>query len=333
MKAKFDALQPRARGGADRHADARAAATRSIEQILTQLRVAPDRRGAGRDLHAPGEGGRQGARAARGRGARAKQQTSLTESELSITVQANQGKADYAARAAAGGADPGARGGRGREGPRSSAAARPPRVRALAEAEAERAARVGVAQAIAIEEQVRAYGGPRYQLTQQVMTRFAEAIEKSGVDVVPKVVIGGAGRVATATATGDRRRHGRRTILESLLALLLSERVGVDVAGTRSRARAAARRSEASPRRPRGSCSAGSARATRRPDDRSRHAERLARSPLRPAAVRSGGRLSRRPSRTGAAPPGIAIGEPASSVSAVPSTAKALTFAAPASTT
>ncbi|MEZ4410698.1 MAG: GNAT family N-acetyltransferase [Polyangiales bacterium] len=40
-------------------------------------------------------------------------------------------------------------------------------IRALAEAEADRAARVGVAQAIAVEEQVRAYGGPRYQVAER----------------------------------------------------------------------------------------------------------------------------------------------------------------------
>ena len=49
--------------------------------------------------------------------------------------------------------------------------------------------RVGIAQATAIEEQVRAYGGPRLQLTQQVLNRFAEAIQVSQVDVVPKILI------------------------------------------------------------------------------------------------------------------------------------------------
>ena len=46
--------------------------------------------------------------------ARAKQQTSITESELSIAIQANHGKADLARARAAGGPDEGARGGRGR---------------------------------------------------------------------------------------------------------------------------------------------------------------------------------------------------------------------------
>ena len=40
--------------------------------------------------------------------------------------------------------------------------------------------------------QVRAYGGPQLQLTQKVLTRFSEAVEKSGVDVVPRIVVGGA---------------------------------------------------------------------------------------------------------------------------------------------
>src|SRR5262245_20251979 len=84
----------------------------------------------------------------------------------------------------------------------------------MAEAEADRTARVGVAQAIAIEEQVRAYGGPRFQLTQQVMGRFAEAIEHSGVDVVPRILIGGDGkgrswRQAHGSVDGDAPRGAR----------------------------------------------------------------------------------------------------------------------------
>jgi hypothetical protein len=43
------------------------------------------------------------------------------------------------------------------------------RIKSLAEAEAEKAARIGIAQAVAIEEQVRASGGPQLQLTPQVL--------------------------------------------------------------------------------------------------------------------------------------------------------------------
>jgi uncharacterized membrane protein YqiK len=95
------------------------------------------------------------------------------------------------------------------------------KVQALAGAEAERAARVGIAQAMAIDEQVRAYGGPRFQLTQQVMSRFAEAIEAARVDVVPKIVIHGGGANGTPT-TGN--------VMEALLTLLLADRMGADAA-------------------------------------------------------------------------------------------------------
>jgi hypothetical protein len=121
-------------------------------------------------------------------------------------VQSNQGRAEYeravqeASRI------------------RAIAEAEADKVRRMAEAEAERAARVGVAEAVAIEEQVRAYGGPKLQLTQKVLTRFSEAIEKSGVEVVPRVVVGG---VSAGQAGG-----GGQGVLEALLAMLMSDRTG-----------------------------------------------------------------------------------------------------------
>ena len=84
------------------------------------------------------------------------------------------------------------------------------RIKVMADAQAEQAARVGIAQALAIEEQVRAYGGPQFQLVQQVMNRFAEAIEKSQVDVVPKVAMAGG-------------QGGGGSLIENLLGLLLSK--------------------------------------------------------------------------------------------------------------
>ncbi|HXC16779.1 MAG TPA: SPFH domain-containing protein [Holophagaceae bacterium] len=143
--------------------------------------------------------------------AKAKQQTMLTESDIAITVQSNQGKADYAraqqeanriqtlATAEA-------------EKVRIMGEGEGKRIKAIAEGEAEKAARVGIAQAMAIEEQVRAYGGPNFQLVQQVMNRFAEAIEQSKVDVVPKIQMGAAG--------------GSGSFIESLLGLLLSQKAG-----------------------------------------------------------------------------------------------------------
>ncbi|RMF50586.1 MAG: flotillin family protein [Anaerolineae bacterium] len=126
--------------------------------------------------------------------ARAEQQKNITESELSITVQTNQGKAEY-----------------------QRAVQKAAEIRTLADAEAEKVARVGIAQALATEEQVRAYGGPQFQVTQQVLTRFAEAIQQAKVDVVPRVMVGGGGETG-GSASGN--------LMEALLAILLSERMG-----------------------------------------------------------------------------------------------------------
>ncbi|TMA32326.1 MAG: flotillin family protein [Deltaproteobacteria bacterium] len=158
--------------------------------------------------------------------ARAKQQTALTESDISIAVQSNQGKADLA-RAEQQAAQIQALAHAEAEKVRMLGEGEARKISALAEAEAERAARVGIAQAMATEEQVRAYGGPRFQLTQQVMARFAEAIEAARVDVVPKVVIGG-GHGAAGNGAGAAGLGGS-SIFEALLALLLSDRVGIDV--------------------------------------------------------------------------------------------------------
>ncbi|HEX8833760.1 MAG TPA: SPFH domain-containing protein [Abditibacteriaceae bacterium] len=153
---------------------------------------------------------------------RARQQQSITESELSITVQTNQGKAEYqrslqqAAQIQAMAEAEGRR-------VRILAEAEADKVRAMGEAEADKAAKVGVAQAIAIEEQVRAYGGPQFQLTQQVMNRFAEAVEHAGVDVVPRIVIGGG--------SGDGKGGGMSGgLIDGLMAMLLSDKMG-DVIG------------------------------------------------------------------------------------------------------
>jgi uncharacterized membrane protein YqiK len=165
--------------------------------------------------------------------ARARQQASITESELSIAIQANQGKADLA-RAQQQAAQIQALAAAEAEKVRLLGWGEANRVASLASAEAERAARVGIAQAMAIEEQVRAYGGPRYQLTQQVMARFAEAIEHAGVDIVPKVVIGDRRDGTDGSSAGGGAPVGGGTVLESLLALLLAERAGVDVSAPAS---------------------------------------------------------------------------------------------------
>jgi len=123
--------------------------------------------------------------------ARAQMQTSITQSELNVDVQSYQGKAEY-----------------------QRSIQQAAQIRALAEAEAEKIARIGIAQALATEEQVRAYGGPQFQVTQQVLNRFSEAVQQSKVDVVPRVIV------------GANKDSGSGNIMEALLAMLLSDRFG-----------------------------------------------------------------------------------------------------------
>jgi uncharacterized membrane protein YqiK len=151
--------------------------------------------------------------------ARAHQQTAITESELSITVQENQGKA--AVKRAAQEA----------EQTRTLAHAESDKIRivgegeaaktiALAGAEAERITRTGLATAETIEKQAAASGGAQYQLTRQVIERIADALEKSGVDIVPRVQI---------NTGGEGGQSGGA--MQALIGMLLSEK-GMGMLGT-----------------------------------------------------------------------------------------------------
>lgn len=194
-----------------------------IERILTQLRqrqIADEQVGT----YERQKIAAQKERELREAEARAKQQTAITESELSIQVQANAGRANLA------------RSEQEADQTRTLAKAEADRLRllgdgeakqivALAAAEAERTTKVGLAQAEAIKSQVEASGGARYQLTRQVAERFAQALETSGVDVVPKVSINGAGGEAGGS------------VIQGLLTMLMAERFDVSVdAGERSAA-------------------------------------------------------------------------------------------------
>ena len=184
-----------------------------IEQILNQLRqrqLADEKVGTyERQVIAA-----QKERSLREAEAQAKQQTAITESALSIQVQENQGKANLA------------RSQQEANQTRTLAQAEADRthllgegeakkVVALASAEAERVTKVGLAQAEAISKQVEASGGARYQLTRQIAERFAEALEKSGVDIVPKIAIGG-GQGADA--------GGSNPLINALMAMIVADK-------------------------------------------------------------------------------------------------------------
>jgi uncharacterized membrane protein YqiK len=166
-----------------------------IETILTQLR---SRQIATEQVETYGrqEQAAVKERELREAQSRAQMQTKMTEAELDINIQTNQGKAEY-----------------------QRSIQQAAQIRALAEAESEKIARIGIAQALATEEQVRAYGGPQFQMTQQVLNRFSEAIQQSGVDVVPRVVVSGAGANGEGGSTSS-------SVMEALLTMLLSDRYG-----------------------------------------------------------------------------------------------------------
>jgi uncharacterized membrane protein YqiK len=182
-----------------------------IERILTQLRqrqIADEQVGTYERQKLAAEKERE----LREAQAKAEQQTAITQSELSILVQQNAGKASLA------------RSKQEADQTRTLAEAEADRIRflgegeakrivALAAAEAEKVEKVGLAQAEAIRSQVEASGGARYQLTRQVAERFAQALEVSGVDVVPKVQISGAGA------------EGGGGAVQALMTLLLADKL------------------------------------------------------------------------------------------------------------
>lgn len=136
---------------------------------------------------------------------KAAQQKYLTESEINIQIQGNQGKAEYQ------------RSLQESEKIKTIAEAEATKIKTIAEAEAEKEARVGIGKAIAVEEQVKSYGGPQYQVIQDIMNKFTQALEKSGIDIVPKTVVSLGG-------DGDSSN-----VFNALLSLLLSEKLGVNL--------------------------------------------------------------------------------------------------------
>jgi len=213
MRAKFSAYNlelqevligtPRAAEGNDQ-----------IEQVLTQLR----QRQVAEERVATYEKQKRAAeseKTLREAEARAQQQTSITESELSITVQENQGKAALK------------RATQDAEQTRTLAKAEADRIRivgegeaakmiAIASADAERITKTGLATAETIEKQAAASGGAQYQLTRQVVERLAEALERSGVDIVPRVQISAGGNNDGGGEGGG--------LVQALMGLLLSEK-------------------------------------------------------------------------------------------------------------
>jgi uncharacterized membrane protein YqiK len=196
----------------------RAGGNDQIEKVLQQLRerqVAEERVSTYEKQRIAAES----EKALREAQARADQQTAITQSELSIIVRENEGKASLrmATQAA--------------EQTRMQARAEADRVRvigegeaakmiALAAADAERITKTGLATAETIARQAEASGGARYQLTRQVVERLAEALEKSGVDIVPRIQI----QTGAGEGHGAGGALGGGNPIAALIGMLLSEK-------------------------------------------------------------------------------------------------------------
>ncbi len=149
---------------------------------------------------------------------KAAQQRLLTESDINIQIQSNQGKAEYqralqeASKIKTIAEAEGAK-------IKSISEGEAARIKAIAQAEAEKEARVGIGKAMAIEEQVKAYGGSRYQLVQDIMNKFTAALEKSKIDIVPKTVI----------SMGSDKGGSMTNAFELLLGLIINDKLSLDV--------------------------------------------------------------------------------------------------------
>jgi len=180
--------------------------TSSIEQILIQLR---DRQVAREQVetYKLQQAAADQERSLRESAAKAAQQTEITKSALNIQINENVGKADLAKAQ------------QDAERVKVEARANAERLKLEGEGEASRVQQVGFANAAATQKQVEAYGGPQYQMLQQVMNRIAEAAEKGQLPLVPQIMVGGG----NGGSNGSPMQGGG--LIEGLLALMLSEKL------------------------------------------------------------------------------------------------------------
>lgn len=194
---------------------ASSSANQQIEQILVQLRerqVAQEKVAT----YQLKEAAAVQERTLREAEARAEQQKAITASQISVDIKNNEGRAALAFAqqdAERIKVEAGAHAAR----VKIEAEANAERLRQEGEGEARKVEQVGLAQARATEAQVSAFGGPQYQLTQQVMARFAEAVERGHIDIVPKVMVGGSGSDGKDGALGGN-------VLGAFMAMMLASK-------------------------------------------------------------------------------------------------------------
>jgi uncharacterized membrane protein YqiK len=134
---------------------------------------------------------------------KAEQQTHLTESSIDIEIQKNQGKAEFE------------RAKHDAEKLVAMANADAAKIKALGTAEADKIASIGNAEAQAIANKVKAYGGAKFQLIQDIVTKYTKAIENGKVQIVPNTMV----------SMGQNSEGGIPSPLEGLISLLFTERI------------------------------------------------------------------------------------------------------------
>jgi len=134
---------------------------------------------------------------------KAQQQTNLTESAINIEVQKNQGKAQLEKAK------------HDAEKLVALANADAAKVTAMGEAEGKRITAMGNAEAEAITNKVKAYGGAKYQLMQDIVSKYTKAIEQGKIQIVPNTMVNMGGN-------GDSNLPNP---LEGLISLLFTEKL------------------------------------------------------------------------------------------------------------
>lgn len=126
---------------------------------------------------------------------KAEQQKHLTQSEINIRIQENAGKAEY-----------------------QKSLHEAEKIKAIGIAEADREAKLGIGKAVAIGEQVKAYGGPKYQVLQDIVEKYTKAIESGKIQIVPNTLV----------SMGQDKDGGNINPLEAFITLLLSKNLDSD---------------------------------------------------------------------------------------------------------
>ncbi len=186
------------------------AADSQIENILMQLRerqIAEEKKVTYQKQQSAAES----EKSLREAQAIAEQQSFLTKSKIQIEIEGNSGaalasKAEQEANQII-----------------ALAKANASKIRLEGEAEASKESNIGLAKAQAIDAQVKAYGGAKYRVIQEVTDKLSDAIKNSKVDIVPKTIVNMGGSEGS-----DVSGHSS-TVMDTLLKFITLDKLGVSL--------------------------------------------------------------------------------------------------------